>query len=89
VPNLDVSTRGTKGLLCRRREQIEVKIGLSIKDLISAINELDEEEREFLIENLLAATSPNHLRSIEKAREDYRKGQVLSHEEVFGKASGR
>jgi len=69
----------------KEQDRIEVKIGLSIKELISAINELDEEEREFLIENLLAATSPDYLRSIEEAREDYRKARLLSHEEVFGK----
>lgn len=70
------------------QERIEVKIGLSVKELISAINQLDEEDREFLIENLLAATSPAYLRSIEEAREDYRQGRVLSHEGVFRKASG-
>lgn len=69
----------------KKMDQIEVKIGLSIKDLISAINELDDEEREFLIENLLAATSPDYLKSIEEAREDYRQGRVRSHEEVFTK----
>ena len=71
----------------RERDTIEVKIGLSIKDLISAINELDE-EKEFLIENLLAATSPDYLKSIEEAREDYRRGRVRSHEEVFPEAKG-
>lgn len=73
----------------KEQDRIEVRIGLSVKDLISAINQLDEENREFLIENLLAATSPDYLRSIEEAREDYRKGQGLSHEEVFDKTSGR
>lgn len=70
----------------KERDRIEIKIGLSIEALISAINELNEEERELLIENLLAATSPAYLKSIKEAREEYRKGQVLSHEEVFGKA---
>ena len=69
----------------KKMDRIEVKIGLSIKDLISAINELDDEEREFLIENLLAATSPDYLKSIEEAREDYHQGRVRSHEEVFTK----
>jgi hypothetical protein len=69
----------------KERERIEVKIGFSIKDLISAINGLDEEEREFLIESLLAATSPEYLKSIKEAREDYRQGRVFSHEEVFAK----
>jgi len=73
----------------KEEDRIEVKIGLSLKELISAINQLDEEDREFLIENLLAATSPDYLRSIEEAREDYRKGQVLSHEQVFEKANQR
>jgi predicted transposase YdaD len=70
----------------KEQDRIEVRIGLPIKDLISAINELDDEEREFLIENLLAATNPDYLKSIEEAREDYRQGRVLSHEEVFAKA---
>jgi len=73
----------------KEEDRIEVKIGLSLKDLISAINQLDKEDREFLIENLLAATSPDYLRSIKEARGDYHKGQVLSHEQVFDKASGR
>jgi hypothetical protein len=70
----------------REQDMIEVKIGLSVKDLISAISQLDEQDREFLIENLLAATSPDYQRSIEEAREDYHQGRVLSHEEAFGKA---
>jgi hypothetical protein len=36
-------------------------------------------------EDLLAATSPEYLASIREAREDYRRGRVLSHEEVFRK----
>ena len=63
--------------------RLEVTVGLSLEDLISAIKALDETEREFLIENLLAATSPDYLKSIEEAREDYRQGRVLSSEEVF------
>lgn len=69
-----------------KRDRTEVKIGISIEELISAINELDEERRESLIENLLAATSPDYLHSIEKARIDYKQGRVLSHNKVFGKA---
>ncbi|HED04083.1 MAG TPA: hypothetical protein ENI60_04880 [Candidatus Fraserbacteria bacterium] len=63
--------------------RLEVTVGLSLEDLISAIKALDETEREFLIENLLAATSPDYLKSIEEAREDYRQGRVLSSEEGF------
>lgn len=53
---------------------LEIKVGLSAKELISAMKELDEEEREFLIENLLAATSPEYLGSIKEARRDYQEG---------------
>lgn len=55
---------------------IKVKIGLSAQDLISAIKEMDDEDREFLVENLLAATSPEYLQSIEEARRDYKEGRV-------------
>ena len=46
-------------------------------------NNLDLEEIEFLLENLLAALSPKYLASIEEARQDYREGRTMSHEEVF------
>lgn len=35
-------------------------------------------------ENLLALSSPNYLKSIKKAREDFKKGRFYTHEEVFG-----
>jgi hypothetical protein len=63
--------------------KIEFKANLSLNDLISALKMLDEEDREFFIENLLAALSPEYLKSIEEARRDYKKGRVLSHEDVF------
>lgn len=61
----------------------EIKVGLSLKDLISALNELDPEDKEFFIENLLAATSPEYLRSIKEAREDYKAGRTVSHAKLF------
>lgn len=64
---------------------LKIKVKFSIKDVISAINELGPQEREFFIENLLAATSPEYLESIKEAREDYRAGRVSPHEELFGK----
>jgi hypothetical protein len=67
-------------------DQTEVKVGISVKELISAINELDTEDREFLIENLLAATSPEYIRSVEEARVDYRHDRVLPHNKVFSEA---
>ena len=38
-----------------------------------------------LFEDFLALSSPRYLKSIQKAREDYKKGRVFSHEEIFGK----
>lgn len=65
--------------------QTEIKIGLSAKELIAAIKQLSEEDREFFIENLLAATSPEYLESIKEARRDYKEGRTTSHAELFEK----
>ena len=72
-----------------KRDRTEVKIGVSVRGLISAINELDTEDREFLIENLLAATSPDYIYSVEEARVDYRHGRVLPHDKVFSEGGKR
>ena len=61
----------------------EIKIGLSLEKLISAIKELSPEDREFFIENLLAAINPDYLQSIKEAREDYKAGHVTSHDKLF------
>ena len=37
-----------------------------------------------LLEDLEALSSPKYLKSIKKARQDYKKGRVFTHEEVFG-----
>ncbi len=58
------------------RDHIEVKVGLAVEDLIAALKRMDREEREHLIENLLAASSPEYLESIEEARRDWRQGRV-------------
>ncbi len=36
------------------------------------------------LEDLLASTYPEYLKSIREARADYEAGRVKSHEEVFG-----
>jgi len=65
-----------------RMAETEIKVGLSVKDLIVALKELSAEDREFFIENLLAATSPEYLRSIKEARRDYREGHTVSDDEL-------
>lgn len=63
--------------------EVEVKVGLSVKDLITALQGLSNEDREFFIENLLAATNPDYPKSIEEARKDYKEGRTVSYEELF------
>jgi hypothetical protein len=66
-----------------RSPRVEFKINLSLNELIVALRSLDEEDREFFLENLLAALSPEYLKSIEEARQDYKEGRTIPHEEVF------
>ena len=60
-----------------------VKVGVSLEELVTALREMKDEDREWFLENLLAATSPDYLKSIREAREDFRQGRVLSAEELF------
>ena len=45
---------------------------------ISAIVDID------LIEDLLSLSNKKYLRSIKKARKDYKEGKIFTHEQVFG-----
>ena len=40
-------------------------------------------QRDAFLEDLIAAANPKYLEGIKEAREDYRKGRVYSHEQVF------
>ena len=61
----------------------KIRVEVSLNELVSALDEMPPKDKEFFIENLLAATSPEYLKSIKEAREDYKKGRVYSHAEVF------
>ena len=61
-----------------------VKLQVNSQTIIEAIQSLKREEREAFVEDLLAATSPEYLKSIRAARADYKAKRVKSHEEVFG-----
>jgi len=63
--------------------EVEVKIGFSVADLAAALQQLSHEDREFFIENLLAATNPEYLESIDEARRDYREGKTIPYEKAF------
>ncbi len=58
---------------------VKIKVKFSLNEVISAIQELESEEKELFIENLLAATSPEYLQSIKEARADYQAGRVSTH----------
>jgi hypothetical protein len=61
-----------------------LRVNLTQKELIAAVKAMKKKEREALLEDLLAATSPEYLSSIREARADYKAGRVKTHEEVFG-----
>jgi hypothetical protein len=67
----------------KKSAEVEVKIGFSVADLVAALQQLSDEDREFFIENLLAATSPEYLESIDEARRDYREGKTIPYEKLF------
>ena len=68
-----------------------------LADVIDEVNEKEDyvlvtergEPRAALVnidffEDLLAANSPDFIKSIEEAREDFKAGRVYTHEQVFG-----
>ncbi|MFH1935719.1 MAG: hypothetical protein ABIN18_29640 [Pseudomonadota bacterium] len=60
-----------------------IKVEIKPQDIISAVKKMKKTERDGFLEELLAATSPQYLRSIREARADYKNGRVHSHDEVF------
>ncbi len=62
-----------------------IQLEITRQQIIEAVKKLSDDERENLIEDLLAQASPDYLESIREAREDYRQGRVLTHNEVFRK----
>jgi PHD/YefM family antitoxin component YafN of YafNO toxin-antitoxin module len=63
---------------------IEVKVPISSDDIIEAIKKMKKHERESFIEDLLAMTSPDYLKSVKEARAEYKAGRTKSHKEIFG-----
>ena len=63
---------------------METKVkDLTIGELRSLISDTVKEAMEDLVEDILALSSPQYLRSIEEARKDYKEGKVKSLEELF------
>ena len=61
-----------------------VRMMVEPEEIIAAVRRMKRREREALIEDLLASTSPEYLESIREARRQFRRGRVKSHVEVFG-----
>jgi hypothetical protein len=62
---------------------LSINIEIKPEEIIAAVKRMSKLEMENFLEDLLAATSPEYLKSIKEARSDYRTGRVKSHEEVF------
>ena len=62
-----------------------IKVEVKHQDIIAAVKKMKKAERDRFLEDLLASTSPEYLKSIKEARADYKAGRVKSHEEVFGR----
>lgn len=61
-----------------------IKMEIKPETIIEAINKMSPKERDSFLENLLASTSPEYLKSIKEARADYEAGRVKTHQAVFG-----
>ncbi|KAA0231185.1 hypothetical protein EDS67_03800 [candidate division KSB1 bacterium] len=62
-----------------------LSVPVSIEQIVQAVKKMKKNDQRALIEDLLAATSPDYLASIREAREDYRRGRVRTHHDVFSK----
>ena len=62
-----------------------MKVTMEIKpeDIIESVKMMNKDERDAFLEDLLAATSPEYLKSIRQARSEYQSGKVKTHQEVF------
>ena len=61
-----------------------IKMEIKPEVIIEALNNMPKKERDSFLEDLLASTSPEYLKSIKEARADYKAGRVKNHKEVFG-----
>jgi len=61
-----------------------IKVEIKPEVIIAALNKMPKKERDSFLEDLLASTSPEYLKSIKEARADYKAAMVKTHQEVFG-----
>jgi hypothetical protein len=62
----------------------KIKMEIRPEILIQAVMNMKKKERDSFLEDLLATTSPDYLKSIKESRDDYQSGRVKSHDDIFG-----
>ena len=62
-----------------------VMLQVKPEEIIAAVRAMKKKEREAFLEDLLASTSPEYLKSIKDARADYKAKKVKTHDEDFGR----
>jgi hypothetical protein len=62
-----------------------VNIQVKPEEIIEAVKGMEKRKRDAFLEDLLAATSPEYLKSIREARADYKARRVKTHKQVFCK----
>ncbi len=60
-----------------------IKMEVKPDEIIEAVKKMKKRERDSFLEDLLASTSPEYLKSIKEARADYKAGRIKTHEVVF------
>ena len=63
---------------------LAMKVPVSTDDIIGAIKKMMKKDRDAFIEDLLAMTSSEYLKSIKEARADYKAGRIKTHKDIFG-----
>jgi hypothetical protein len=57
---------------------------LTVEELKTVISDTVKDSMQDIVEDMLALSNEEYLRSIEEARNDYREGRVKSFEDIFG-----
>ena len=57
---------------------------LTVEELRTIISDTVKDSMQDIVEDMLALSSDEYLRSIEEARNDYKEGRVKSFEDIFG-----
>ena len=61
-----------------------IRMTVAPQEIIDAVKKMKKTEQDAFLEDLLASTSSEYLKSIKDARLDYKEGRVVTHKEVFG-----